>query len=130
MAIDANSAVGQAQTIYNQLAQYFADMTTYHLNGGACPDFSTYITSIDYSEIYRVTDQAQGGSASYPNGSAIESIHHIMAVLREYTLRTKTKAAYYLDGQGDATNESDYYSTLKTATVSTMSGVVTPGGSM
>lgn len=130
MAIDANSAVGQAQTIYNQLAQYFSDMTNYHINGGACPDFTTYISAIDYSELHRITDQSQAGSASYPNGAAIESVHHIMSVLREFGLRTTNKASYYANGIGDMSNESNYYATLKTATVSTLSGIVTPGGSL
>lgn len=128
MAIDTNSAIGQAQTIYNQLAQYFSDMSNYLNNGGACPDFTTYITSIDYSELHRVTDQAQSGSANYPNGSAIESIHHISSVLREFALRTKSKSNYYSDGAGDTTDESNYYATLKTSTVSNLSGIVTPGG--
>lgn len=130
MAIDANSAVGQAQNIYDSLAKYFSDMTNYHLSGGACPDFKTYITTIDYSELHRVADQAQSGSANYPNGAAIESIHHITSVLREYALRTKSKADYYGDGQGEATDEANYYSTLKTSTVSTLSGIVTPGGTL
>lgn len=130
MAIDVNSAVGQAQTIYNQLAQYFSDLTTYHISGGVCPDFTTYLSSIDYSELHRITEMGQSGSSNYPNGAAIESVHHAMAVAREFALRTKSKADYYSDGQGDATNESNYYATLKTTMVSTLSGLPTSGGSL
>jgi hypothetical protein len=130
MAIDANSAVGQAQNIYNSLAKYFSDMTTYLCSGGACPDFNDYVGTIDFSELHRVTAMAQSGSSNYPNGAAIESIHHITSVLREFALRTKNKAQYYGDGQGEATDESNYYATLKTSTVSTLSGIVTPGGTM
>jgi hypothetical protein len=130
MAIDPNSAVGQTQNIYNALAQYFSDMTNYQLNGGACPDFNTYITSISYTEIHRTTSMAQSGSSNYPNGAAIESIHHIASVLREFAIRTKSKADYYSDSITDMTNESNYYSTLKTYMVSTLSGSVTPGGSL
>src|SRR5579859_2539838 len=128
MAIDANSSVGQAQTIYNQLAKYFSDMTTYLQSGGACPNFSTYLTGVDYSELHRMTDQSQSGSANYPNGAAIESIHHITAVIREFGILTKSKADYYADGMNDSTDESNYYATLKTSTVSTLSGIVNPGG--
>ena len=130
MAIDANSAVGQAQTIYNSLAQYFSDMTNYYLNGGACPDFTTYVSSVDYSELHRLTSVQQSGSANYPNGAAIESIHHISSVLREFGLRTKSKSDYYGDGQAEATSESNYYSTLKTSMVSTLSGITNPNGGM
>lgn len=130
MAIDANSAVGQAQTIYGSLAKYFSDMTNYHTSGGVCPNFNDYIGTIDYSELHRVTSMAQSGSSNYPNGAAIESIHHITSVLREYAMRTKRKTDYYGDGQGEATDESNYYSTLKTSTVSTLSGIVTPGGTL
>jgi hypothetical protein len=130
MAIDANSAVGQTQTIYTQLAQYFTDMNTYLASGGACPDFTTYISSIDYSEIHRVTSLSQASSANYPNGAAIESAHHIMAVIREFALRTKSKADYYGDGQADSSSEANYYSTVKTSMVSMISGLVTPGGSL
>lgn len=130
MAIDANSAVGQAQAIYSSLAQYFSDMTNYHLNGGACPDFTTYVSAVDYSELHRVTSNQQSISANYANGAAIESIHHIVSVVREFVIRTKSKGDYYGDGQSEATSESNYYSTLKTSMVSTLSGVPNPTGGM
>jgi hypothetical protein len=130
MAIDPLSAQGQAQVIYKQLGQYFTDMNTYLLNGGSCPDFSTYITTLDYSALGVMTDQLQGSSANYANGATIESAHHIMAVLREYGIRTKNKASYYQDATGESSTESQYYGALGTAMTSTIGGVVVPGGSL
>lgn len=130
MAIDPNSAVGQTQTIYSSLASYFSDMTKYLSNGGSCPDFNTYVTGIDYSELHRLTALAQEGSSNYPNGSAIETIHHATGILREFGLRTKSKADYYADAAGEATDESNYYSTTKVSHVNSISGIPPVGGSL
>lgn len=130
MPINPNSALGQAQTIYGQLNKYFTDMHAYYTNGGVCPTISTYLSSIDFSALGTLTDQSQAGSANYANGAAIETTHHAMAVLREYVIRSKNKAAYYLDGSSECANESTYYDTLGTAMVSTIGGNVIQGGSL
>lgn len=130
MATDPNSAVGQVQNINNALAQYFSDMTKYLGSGGTCPDIKTYLSGLDYSELHRLSDQAQEGSSNYPNGAAIETIHHINAVFREYGLRTKSKSEYYGDGASDAVTESNFYATVKTVYASMILGNTTPTGSL
>jgi hypothetical protein len=132
MALDPNSATGQTQAIYNTLAAYFSDMTKYVSGtGGACPDFNTYIgASTDYSELHRLTSLSQAGSSNYPNGAAIETIHHITGILREFAIRTKSKSDYYSDSASDASSESNYYATLNTVYVSSVAGTPPPGGSL
>lgn len=127
---DPNSAVGQVQGINDALAKYFSDMTKYLSQGGTCPDIRDYLAGTDFSELHRLASQAQEGSSNYPNGTAIENIHHISAVTREFGLRTKSKSDYYGDGAVDATTESNYYATMKTVYASMIMGNVTPGGSL
>lgn len=130
MATDPNSAVGQVQGINDALARYFSDMTKYLDAGGSCPDLRDYLTGTDFSELHRLTTQSQEGSANYPNGAAIENVHHINAVTREFGLRTKSKSEYYGDGSSEASNESNYYATMKTVYASMVSGNTTPTGSL
>lgn len=124
---DPNSAVGQSNTAYNSFASYFSAMNQYLQNGGTCPDFSDSIGSLDYSVLHTSAVADQSNNANYPAAAAVENVHHMAAVLREYGMRTKSKANYYNDGQSDSLNESNYYATMKTYYSNMLQGVYTDG---
>ena len=125
---DPNSAVGQSQTGYTALSSYYQAVYQFLLgNTTTCPEFSDYTDKLDYSELHRVALTSQIGSANYPGGAAVENVHHLAAASREYTIRQKRKSDYYLDGQTDAGNESNYYSTMKTYYGNMLQGVYAPG---
>lgn len=125
--IDPNSAIGQAQDANNAFAEFFAGVYQFLANGGSCPEFSDFLERMDYSELLRIAVSGQTGSPSYPGAAAVENVHQIVAVLREYGLRTKGKNQYYEDGQSDVLNESNFYATMKIHWVSMLNGVYVAG---
>jgi hypothetical protein len=130
MSFDPNSAIGQAETANDKLAQYFSDMNKFvGDNTGSIlpPDFQDIINSFDYSELLRMTISRAGDSASFENGAAIENIHHMVAIMREYSLRQKGKIDYYSDAETDFLDESNFYSTLKVFWVNMLSGFYEEG---
>ena len=125
--IDANSAIGQVQTANNAFAQFFSSVNQALSSGGNFPEFSDSLASLVYTELHRMAINGQLKNANYPDAAAIENVHHIIAVQREYGLRYKNKNQYYSDGAADALNESNYYATIKTLYINMLRGVFTPG---
>lgn len=124
---DPHSAVGQVQAANNTFSEFFAAVAAYLSDGGVCPEFSDSVASLDYSELLRTAKMGQTGSANYPGAAAVENVHQIAAVVREYGLRSKGKAQYYDDGQSDAANESDFYDSMSSFYSSMLQGVYAEG---
>jgi hypothetical protein len=52
-------------------------------------------------------------AASYENGAAIENVHQMVAIIREFDMASKRKVDYYVDAGAEANRESDYYANMK-----------------
>jgi hypothetical protein len=125
MALDPDSALGQAEKANDKLAEYFSNMGKFAADiGGATipPDFQETLDEFDYSELHRMSTTRAGDSASFQNGAAIENAHAMAAINREFNLRRKGKIDYYSDAASDYTNESNFYSTMKSFWVNMLSG--------
>jgi hypothetical protein len=130
MAIDINSAVGQAENANDKLAQFFSDMNKFvkDLTGATLPpEFADTVSEFDYSELHRMTISRISDSASFENGAAIENIHQMTAIMREYNLRQKGRLQYYTDAESEYLTESDYYSAAKVFWVNMLSGLYDEG---
>lgn len=131
MAIDKNSALGQAEGSNDKMAEFFNDLYKYLSDTGGVippPDFKTVADELDYSELHRMTYVRAEDSASYENGAAIENTHQIVALLREFSMANKRKTDYYTDAGAEANRESEYFSTLKVYWTSMLSGIYVEGG--
>ena len=127
----AGSPVDQAGTINTNLAQYFDSMQKFSSSSDGSaplPDFNKdVIEGIDYSELLRMTTTCASDAASYTNGAAIENVNHMVALNREFGLRSKTKLQYYADAQSDYLNESNFYAAMSTFWTNMMIGAYTDG---
>jgi hypothetical protein len=126
MASDPNSAVGQAENANELLAGYFADMNKFvsDITGTEIPpDVSEIVSKLDFSELHRMATTRASDSSSFENGAAIENIHMMAAITREFNLRSKSKIDYYADGSSDYMNESNFYSTMKSFWTSMIIGL-------
>jgi hypothetical protein len=108
---------------YNDLYKYLKDDT----GNVEPPDFSDVIDVLDYSELHRMTYIRATDSASYENGAAIENVHQMAALIREYDISSKRKSDYYTDASAEANRESDYYANMKTFWVSMLGGIYVEG---
>src|SRR4051812_16101235 len=116
MALDANGVLGQTETANNELASYFNDLSKYLVDATGTvppPEFQNVIDKLDYSEIHRMTFVRTNDAASYENGAAIENVHQMVSLIREFDMVNKRKTDYYRDGGSEANKESDYYSNMK-----------------
>lgn len=129
MPRDINSAIGQAENANAKLAEYFSDLSKFLQGLGALPDFNDFISTFDFSELHRIALLRSGDSASYENGAAIENIHSMVGINREFGLRQKNKIEYYADASSEARTESDLYATAKVFWVNMLSGIYIEGES-
>lgn len=125
MALDSNSSLGQAENSNQALAEFFNALSK-HLadpEGAALPpEFRDILDKLDYSELHRTTFVRANDAASYENGAAIENVHQMAALLREYGMASKRKSDYYREGASEADRESIYYSNMKVFWVSMLNG--------
>lgn len=130
MDLTPNSALWQSENANEILAAYFAAMNQFasSIDGSSVPpDFEAVITQFDFSELHRMTMVRASDAASFENGAAIENIHLMAAVKREYGLRTKGKVEYYADATSDYLNDSNFYSSMKSFWVNMMRGLYEEG---
>lgn len=105
--IDPNSAIGQTQDANNAFAEYFSGVYQALSTGGAPPEFSDFMAKLDFSELHRLSIVGQAGNGNYPGAAAVENIHQMAAVQREYGLLAKGKVQYYEDARQESRTESD-----------------------
>lgn len=125
MALDSNSALGQAESANDELASFFNDLSKYLVDTTGSitpPDFQTVIDTLDYSELHRLTFVRVNDAASYENGAAIENVHQMVALIREFGMASKRKTDYYRDSASEANRESDFYANMKVFWVSMLKG--------
>ncbi len=130
MAIDVNSALGQAETANDKLAEFYNSLNKYLVDTTGTvlpPDFQDVIDVLDFSELHRMTYVRAEDAASYENGAAIENVHQMVALFREFDMANKRKTDYYTDGAVEANRESDFYASMKVFWVSMLSGIYVEG---
>lgn len=116
MTQDSNSAVGQIETSNEGLAKYFNSLNKYLTDTTSNilpPDFQEVIDILDYSELHRLTFTRVNDSASYENGAAIENVHQMVSLIREFSMASKRKTDYYRDAGSEANIESNFYANMK-----------------
>ena len=125
MALDVNGVLGQAEAANDGLASYYNDLSKYLVDTTGTvlpPEFQDVVDKLDFSELHRMTFSKTNDAASYENGAAVENVHQMVAVIREFDMASKRKTDYYTDGGSEANRESDYYSNMKVFWVSMLSG--------
>ena len=116
MAQDANGVLGQAETANEEMASFFNKLNKYLVDDTGLvlpPVFQEVVDKLDYSELHRMTFVRTNDAASYENGAAIENVHQMVAIIREFDMASKRKVDYYVDAGAEANRESDYYANMK-----------------
>lgn len=125
MALDPGSVSGQIDASATALAEYFSKLRKFVADSTGAqlpPDFEEYLDRLNFDELYRMTNTRFSDSASFENGAAIEVIHTMASIIREYSMRDKGKIAYYSDAEGDYLNESNFYSTMRVFWINMING--------
>lgn len=79
----------------------------------ALPSFEDSVDSLLYDEILNEAILGANRAASYSTGALTDTVHQIIAINREFDMRTQTKASYITaainDSGTDAVNYQDLY---------------------
>lgn len=109
MALDVNY-LSQLETFTSGMKTYYKNLSlNLTTSSSAVPMFEDVIGTFDYSEILRHALDGQKASANFMTGAMVDTIHDIMAVQREFSIRSKTRAAYFTDAVSDAELDYNYY---------------------
>lgn len=109
MALDVNY-LSQLNTFAQGMKGYYSSLSlNLTLSSNALPMFEDVVGAFDYSEILRHALDNQRSSANFISGALVDTVHDIMAVQREFTIRTKGRSAYFSDAISDTTLDANYY---------------------
>lgn len=127
MALDVNSAAGQADALYEALVSYFENQAKTAGDSESPVKPKDLIDKIALESLHSTAFSSMNKGASFSVGAVIEAAHHGMAVLREIGMVTRRKTECYDDGATDHSDEADYYDHLRSVQVSAIKGVLIPG---
>jgi len=124
MALDTNSAIGQADNIGGKLAEYYSKMSKY-ISGieSVPPVIADYISTMEYTELHRQVSVTGFDTPSFSAGAMLDVISCAVGIQRELGLALKLKSDYYSDGVSEYSLESDFYATNKVSSVSAIQGI-------
>jgi hypothetical protein len=119
-------ALTQVEDMFGALTKFAKDAQA-GLDAGVFPSVSDIATKFDTSQLNTYANAMKNMPANFMTGSAVETVHLAAAVMREYGMRVKGKADYYLDNASHTAQESDYYDSLKSMHTGALNGVYSTG---
>jgi len=103
------SSFNELDVFDTQLTNYFTALATNFGNpASTLPSFEDYSTTLSYDVLLTEAQAGAIRAASYSTGALVDSVHMIAAIQREFNMRTKTKAQYFLDAQDDMNRVVDF----------------------
>lgn len=107
----ADTSIGQIKAFYSLMSKYYSDTGAYYGNPtGAAPLFIELLPDINYTQVITESSQLRTNHPTMVSGALIESANSMFAVLREASLRTKTRADFWAESELDTSQDSDFYS--------------------
>jgi hypothetical protein len=103
----------QLQEITTQLSTYFSRLQLYLNNPtNTPPSFEDFVELLNYEDVLTDALRGENRTASFVTGALADVVHIVIAIKREFNMRVKTKALYYVDGETDAAQVDDFYTAL------------------
>lgn len=107
------SAFDQLKTIMDALTGYFDNLATFASDDTQAPPMlEDVFVDMDYSEILKDAIRGENIAANFATGSLVDTVQIVISINREFSLRSKSKAQYYVDAESEYDTDSGYYSHL------------------
>lgn len=107
------AASDQLKSITDALRDYFEGISEF-VSGDSdtVPMFVDVVPSLVYDEI--LTDGLRGEklAANFTTGALVDTVQFVIGIKREFSLRSKSKAQFYVDAEVEYQTDSDYYEHL------------------
>lgn len=103
------SSFTELDTLEEKLVDYF-DKVLANVSDPtkALPSFEDYVLDLSYDVLLTEAQAGAQRAASYSTGALVDTVHLIAAIIREFNMRTKTKAQYFLDAEDDNARVIDF----------------------
>lgn len=103
------SSFSELATLETQLTTYFTALSANFANPAlAMPSFEDYIGALGYNVLLTEAQAGAQRAASYSTGALVDTVHMIAAIQREFNMRVKTKAQYFLNANEDTNKVVDF----------------------
>lgn len=104
------SSITELRNITQQLSDYFSKLSLNLVNtANALPSFEDYSDLLVYDALYADAVFGTTRAASFTVGALADTVHQVIAVNREFAMRAKGKAFYFVDAQTDSGNDASAY---------------------
>lgn len=94
----------QLHTYFNALELNFTS------TANPLPSFEDYNQLLDNSTTITAAQDGASRGASFAIGALVDHAHLVAAIQREFNMRAKSRALYFVDGQDDINKVLDYIS--------------------
>lgn len=106
------SAASQLKNIATVMAAYYNALSADLTSPGATPSFEDSVALLLYDEIYTEALLGSNRAASYSTGALTDTVHQVIAINREFDMRSQTKASYISAGVSDSGTDAANYQDL------------------
>lgn len=103
------SAESQLVECNTAVAGFYTALSDQLHSGGVSVDFTDYYPRLVYDELLRRAQQDANGTADPMCGIAVDEVHGVSSLLREYSMGIETKASIYNAISTDYQSTAEYY---------------------
>lgn len=119
----ADTSIGQVQVFYKLMGDYYQNTGNYYQNPvGEAPLFMELLPNINYQQVITESNNLRTNNPSMVSGALIESANSMFSILREASLRSKTRADFWAESELDTSQDSEFYSGQSQLMVSYIQG--------
>jgi hypothetical protein len=104
------SAESQLVECNTAVSEFYTALSDQLHSSGASIDFTDYYSRLVYDELLRRSQQDANGTADPMCGVAVDEVHGVSSLLREYSMGIETKASIYNAIATDYQSTAEYYS--------------------
>lgn len=103
------SAEAQLTECNTATSEFYTALSDQVHSGANSVDFADYYTRLAYDELLRRAQQDANGTADPMCGIAVDEVHGVLSLLREYSMGVETKAGIYNAIASDYQSTAEYY---------------------
>lgn len=104
------TSIGQVSAFFDALSSYYKQTADYYAGvSSTAPLFMEVLPDIEYSQVVTESNKLASNNPSMVAGSLNESAYSMFAVIREASLRSKTRMDFWASAEADAATDSTFY---------------------
>lgn len=116
-------AIKELTDSYAAVVEYYTAVLSYLNTPSSIPPLmSSYIGKVQYTELLTKALSGTGTQSNFANASTVDSVHRYAGIVRDFSLRNKTRTDYYNDAKNSAYSDMEYLKLIKDRNVALLEG--------